>query len=120
MIALLLGTAFAAQLTITNLTTGDIRLLVLKSKCGPENLIPLAPKTLKPLEHLTLDKLQPVVYTYDICGGGYCARSAIGMNKEVVGYDLQVRPNINYGISPVAVPDVWPGNLDCEEVSGAE
>lgn len=105
----------AAQLTITNLTGDKVRLLRLESKCSKsENLIPFAPKLLKPLEQLALSGLRPVVYVYDICGGGYCARSAIGMNSINASYELQIRPNANYGISPVAVPDVWPGNVDCD------
>lgn len=115
MIRLLIAASVAAQLTIINLTGDKVRLLKLKSKCtGAENLIPFAPKTLKPLESLTFSKLQPIVYTYDVCGGGYCARSALGMNSDITSYELQIRPNTLYGISPVAVPDVWPGNIECE------
>ncbi len=111
---LLLTLAQAAQLSITNNTQDNIRILFVESKCIKENLVAPAPAIVKPGSTFILNGLEPVIYTYELCGLGLCVQSAVGMNDKINSYTLSVIPDKMTVINTKAMPDIWPGNLECK------
>lgn len=111
MIKLLLLPAMAAQLMFTNNTPKNIRVLKVQSKCS-ENLIP-SPAVIKPKGVLILDGLEPVIYLYTVCGLGICIDSAVGMDKNVVSYEISAVPSPVTKLDTKLTPNIWPGNIDC-------
>ena len=111
-IIVLLGSmSNATDLTIVNHTGDQIRILRLTNKCKGDIITENSPVYIQNNQQITIKNTIPVIHTYEICGSGYCAGSAIGF-KKAKQYTLEIV--LKHGvISGNATPDDWVGNVEC-------